>query len=147
MAKVGRPISYKRKYCQEVIEHLSKGKSLASFAAKLGVAQETIKRWRRLRPEFEAACLLAKDKNQQWFEEIMMAHITGAYKSERLNTEGKYLRFSNSQMLRWAMARRFPQYADASTAATKDEGDKEIIYKSFIDEDGMIRTEKEERSL
>jgi hypothetical protein len=130
-----------------VVDHLSKGKSLASFAAKLGVSLETVKRWRRQKPEFEAACLLAKDKNQQWFEEIMMAHITGSYKSERLNTEGKYLRFSNSQMLRWAMARRFPDYADASTASTKADEDKEVIYKSYIDESGMIRTEKEERSL
>ena len=51
----GRPTSYDPKYCQMLIEHMSKGLSYDTFPPAIGVALSSIYLWEKNHPEFSEA--------------------------------------------------------------------------------------------
>lgn len=69
MAKVGRPTKYKREYCKALIEHMTDGASIASFAASIDVGRSTINLWADHHPEFMEALKAGKAKCAAWWEE------------------------------------------------------------------------------
>lgn len=64
----GRPSLYDKAYCKAVIEHMSNGASVTSFAAEIGVARATINNWMSEHPEFLEAVNIAKAKCAAWWE-------------------------------------------------------------------------------
>lgn len=64
----GRPTDYDPKYCDMVIEHMSEGASLTSFAAEINCARSTINLWIEANPEFMESVKIAKAKCAQWWE-------------------------------------------------------------------------------
>lgn len=64
----GRPSKYDPLYCRTVVEHLTDGSSLTSFAASIDVARSTINEWMAAYPEFSEACARAKAKASAWWE-------------------------------------------------------------------------------
>jgi hypothetical protein len=66
----GRPSKYRGTYCNEVIQHMSEGASLTSFAAEIGVARSSINEWMEQHPEFSEAVKTAKAKCAAWWERI-----------------------------------------------------------------------------
>lgn len=64
----GRPTKYKPAYCEAVVEHLTDGASLTSFAAEIDVARTTLNDWMKEHPEFAEACARAKAKCAAWWE-------------------------------------------------------------------------------
>ena len=64
----GRPTKYKQDYCDLIIEALSEGKSIAAFAADIGVARSSVKEWADAYPEFSNALRIAKAKCSAWWE-------------------------------------------------------------------------------
>lgn len=70
MADVGRPTKYDPAYCDGVIAFASdSGRSLASYAAKIGVSRSTIQEWEKQHPEFSVAASIARAKIAAWWEE------------------------------------------------------------------------------
>lgn len=69
MTNRGRPTKYKPEYCESVVEHMRDGKSLSSFAGKVGVARDTISEWCSEYPEFSAAVQKGKGLCADWWEE------------------------------------------------------------------------------
>lgn len=67
---VGRPSKYLPEYCEQVIEHMSDGASLTSFAAEIQVARSTINEWMGVHPEFSEAVKVAKAKCAAWWEKL-----------------------------------------------------------------------------
>jgi hypothetical protein len=67
---VGRPTKYKPEYCQAVVEHMSEGASLTSFAASIDVSRSTITEWAENHPEFSAAATRGKAKCAAWWERV-----------------------------------------------------------------------------
>lgn len=67
---VGRPTKYKPEYCQMVVDHLSEGASLTSFAAEIDVARSTINEWIDAHPDFSEAVKRAKAKCAAWWERV-----------------------------------------------------------------------------
>lgn len=65
----GRPSKYSEAYCEEMIQHMADGASIASFAAMIGVARSTINEWAEVHPEFSEALKIAKAKCAAWWEE------------------------------------------------------------------------------
>lgn len=65
---VGRPTSYKKRYCQDIIEFAKEGKLPIIWSRELMVAQSTFTLWRNKHPEFMSAWQIAKD--------IAQAHMT-----------------------------------------------------------------------
>jgi hypothetical protein len=70
----GRPSTYKEAYCDLVIEHMTEGASLTSFAAEIGVARSTINEWMEHNPEFSEAVKIGKAKCSAWWEKIGRAN-------------------------------------------------------------------------
>ena len=75
---VGRPTKYKETYCDLIIEHMSEGASITSFAAEIGVARSTIDEWANNYPEFSGAVKIGKAKCAAWWEKLGRSNaITG----------------------------------------------------------------------
>jgi transposase len=66
----GRPSKYQPSYCDLVIEHMTEGASLTSFAAEIGVARSSINEWMEQNPEFSEAVKIAKAKCSAWWERL-----------------------------------------------------------------------------
>lgn len=64
----GRPSDYKPEYCEQVVDHMSEGASITSFAAEIDVARSTINEWMSVHPEFSEAVKRAKAKCAAWWE-------------------------------------------------------------------------------
>jgi transposase len=74
----GRPTDYKPAYCNEVIEHLGEGYSLASFGGIIGAARQTIYNWADEYPEFLDAIKKGRAKGQRlWESRLANQAITG----------------------------------------------------------------------
>jgi len=66
----GRPTTYKSEYCQMIIDHMSEGASITSFAAEINCARSTINEWMDKNPEFSEAVKVAKAKCAAWWERV-----------------------------------------------------------------------------
>jgi hypothetical protein len=65
---MARPSKYKPAYCDLVIEHMTEGASITSFAAEIGVARSSINEWMEHHEEFSEAVKIAKAKCAAWWE-------------------------------------------------------------------------------
>ena len=59
---------YRDDYCDEVVDFLKDGRSLAAFGGHIGVSRETLYRWMRTQPEFAEAVKRAQAKSILWWE-------------------------------------------------------------------------------
>lgn len=64
----GRPTKYKPSYADQVIEHMTEGASLTSFAAEIGVSRATLNVWMEEYPQFLEAVGIGKAKCAAWWE-------------------------------------------------------------------------------
>lgn len=81
MMPAGRPTKYKKKYCKELVDHMSKGLSYESFAAVVGTWHGTLYNWEKQYPEFLEAKKLAFDKCRMWWEAIGIQGMLGKHKN------------------------------------------------------------------
>jgi hypothetical protein len=79
-----------------VEEHCRDGRSLTSFAAEIGVCRDTINEWRKVHPQFSAACSRALTRAQTWFEEQCRSNLGN--------------REFNARLAEFQMAARFEDY-------------------------------------
>ena len=116
----GRPTKYKKRYCEDVIEHMKNGASFNSFAAKIEVDDSQIRRWKQKYPDFYTACQIAEKKSLEWWENFAMQSATG-----RLHDpahKGKYKKH-NPGMIQFIMKQRF--YRDYNRQAYIDPGEQQ----------------------
>lgn len=74
----GRPTKYDPIYCEQVVEHMSEGYSLESFAGKISVAASTVWKWQAEIPEFSEAINVGRAKAAQiWEERLTTLAVTG----------------------------------------------------------------------
>lgn len=66
----GRPSKYDPVYCQQLVDHMSEGASVGSFAAEIDVARSTINQWAEQHEDFSEALSRGKAKAQAWWEKI-----------------------------------------------------------------------------
>ena len=80
--KVGRPSSYKKKYCKMLIEHMKGGLSYECFGAVIGHAKQTIYNWEKEHKEFLDAKRLAFNESRLFWER---AGLGGMYMGGKEN--------------------------------------------------------------
>lgn len=66
----GRPPKYKKEFCEKVIQHMSTGDSLESFAVEVGVDVETIQTWKKKYPEFLGSVKRAEVASMRFWESL-----------------------------------------------------------------------------
>lgn len=74
---VGRPTIYKPEYCEEVIELMAGGYSIAAVAGKLRVSRQTVYDWGDAHPEFLDALNVARAASALWWEDRAVALAKG----------------------------------------------------------------------
>lgn len=82
----GRPTDYEERYCEELIDHMSKGYSFESFAGKISVARSTIYEWVDNFPQFSDAKKAAFEQSRLWWEK---QGIDGLYSTTEYDEKGK----------------------------------------------------------
>src|ERR1700722_20481688 len=70
---MGRPSSYSKAYCNEVIEFLAGGHSVTAFAGHIGVARSTVFKWADEIPEFSDALKVGQAKATGFWEKILVS--------------------------------------------------------------------------
>ncbi len=66
------PTLYRPEYCDEIVECLKDGHSVAVFAGKIGVAHRSIYQWTAAHPEFADAVKRAQAKSVLWWERRLL---------------------------------------------------------------------------
>jgi len=74
----GRPTKYRDEYCDLLVEHMRKGFSYESFAAKIQVHRSVLYDWEKVSPEWLEAKRIAIDVNLLFWEQ---QGIDGLYNS------------------------------------------------------------------
>ena len=78
--EVGRPDEYRPHYCDLVVEEMSKGYSLGAVAGLIGVARDTLTKWKSRYPEFLLAVKRGKAKRLRQWETIALGVASGQIK-------------------------------------------------------------------
>ena len=73
----GRPTDYDPAYCDQVIEFLRDGYSVAAFAGHIGKAASTVELWRKVHPEFSEAVKIGQAGAVLWWENRARAVARG----------------------------------------------------------------------
>jgi hypothetical protein len=73
----GRPTDYDPAYCEQVIEFLKDGYSVAAFAGHIGKAASTVELWRTKHPEFSEAVKVGQAGAVLWWENRARAVARG----------------------------------------------------------------------
>jgi len=75
---VGRPSDdFRPEYCQELVDLMKKGYSLASFGADIGKSRETLYQWMKRYPEFKEAHSVGKQAALKFFETMLINATMG----------------------------------------------------------------------
>ena len=74
---MGTPYKYRQEFCEQVVEILAQGKSLAAVCAHLDVSRQALYDWRDAHPEFNNALQRGIQKCQAYWEEIGKDGIVG----------------------------------------------------------------------
>lgn len=69
--------NYKPSFCQKLINHVRKGKSVESFAGTIGVTPATLYKWAEQFEELEEAMEVAKSLSLGFYEDIAIEQSTG----------------------------------------------------------------------
>ncbi len=67
-----RPTLYRAEYCDDIVECLKDGRSLAVFADKIDVTRKSIYDWMARHPEFADAVGRAQAKSALWWERRLL---------------------------------------------------------------------------
>lgn len=73
----GRPSQYDPKYCDEIIEFMSSGKSYTAYAGYIGVTRDTLRNWTKKNPEFLCSYKKAGEKAEAYWEQILERFASG----------------------------------------------------------------------
>lgn len=65
----GKPSSYKKEYCEKIVEFMKEGKTVTQFAAAHYIPRSTIYYWAKHHPEFKEALEMAHEVSQAWWED------------------------------------------------------------------------------
>ena len=123
------PGKFKEEYCQDIVEFMGSGKSLAQWATKHKINPLTIKNWAHKYPQF----LRARD-------EAIQAHMAYWEHIGEAGTVGKIPGFRDSTY-RFMMKNRFPHvYKDVHHT----EQTTTIKFETFVNEHGQIEQTRQD---
>ena len=95
----GRPTSYKQEYCEDVVNHMSRGLSFESFAGKIRVNVDTLYEWAKVHSEFSEAKKLGFACCRLFWEELSINGIWNDPDGRNINT-GMFV-FNMKNRFKW----------------------------------------------
>lgn len=103
----GQPTLYREEYCEDLIDHMAKGLSFESFAAKVPCNRDTLYNWVKLFPEFSDAKQIGMQQARLWWESKGLEGLfnTSEYDKEAGTGSSKSM---NAALWIFNMKNRFP---------------------------------------
>ena len=74
---VGRPTSYRQKYCDLIVEAMSTGLSAEAAAAEIGISARSLFNWQHRHPEFLQAIQEGRQRSLLWWEKRALEMASG----------------------------------------------------------------------
>lgn len=65
-------LSYRKKYCKQLIDHCAKGLSAKGFCGQIGITSEKFEEWARDHAEFRDAIDVARSKSLDYWEQELV---------------------------------------------------------------------------
>lgn len=78
---VGRPTKYDPIYCEQLIEHMSQGLSIITFAAEIGVCEDTLYEWMKKHQNFSVSKKIGEALSHRWWMQVGMTGMLGKIKN------------------------------------------------------------------
>ena len=123
------PDKFKQEYCEDIVEFMSKGKSLSQWATSKKIDPVTLRKYMQKYPEFAKAKDRAVQANMAYWESV-----------GELGTVGKIPNFKDSTY-KFLMKNRFPNvYKDVHHT----EQTTTVRFETFVNEAGQIEHKKED---
>jgi hypothetical protein len=79
----GRPTTYEDRFCDLLIDHMTKGYSFESFAAITDTCKDTLYEWVKVHLEFSDAKKRATDKSRLFWEKVGIENIVNIETMEK----------------------------------------------------------------
>lgn len=73
LPRVGRKPKYNKKYCEDVIDFASNGKTVSSFCVRYRISRKTYYEWQKKKPDFAEACGIAKEAYKEYWKDVASA--------------------------------------------------------------------------
>lgn len=118
---------YKPEFCEQLIIHMSQGKSFETFGAKVNVTRKTLYKWVEKYKEFEEAKDIAFLKAMEFFESRLSAKVLGK------EIKGLDLKSIDNSCLMFALKTRFHKmYGDRQQIDHTTGGEKLGLKVEFV---------------
>lgn len=119
--KTGRPTKYKKEFCEDVVEFMSKGKGLIQFAASISVGKDSIYLWDKKHPEFSEALKIGRLKCEAYWADFIQDKMIN---DENINVPA--FKYHGANMFGW---RSEPPPTKEEIEVKKDSINVNIIQK------------------
>lgn len=122
---MARPTSYKKEYCDMLIEHIASGLSFESFAGVVSVTRDCLYKWAERHPEFLYSKRVAESKGLLFWEKVGRAGTIGQLGKVTGKSDAKFNHIS------WIflMKNRFGWRDHVQVTDTSDVKKIEVSYK------------------
>jgi hypothetical protein len=102
----GQPTLYRPEYCQQLIDTMSQGDTLACFCADIGIHRESAYEWMKKHPEFSNAYKKAQENALKFWEKMLARCSLGI----PVKIGGKEYKNYNVVAMIFLMKARFKDY-------------------------------------
>ena len=105
----GRPTSYKKEYCDILVEHFKEGGSIVEFCAEINICIQTFYNWCDTYPEF----LESKKRGEIFSEAWWMRQGRVSLREKEFNYTGWYMNMKNR--FKWADNQKIDHTTDGES--------------------------------
>ena len=120
--------TYKEEYCQQLIDHMSQGKSFQSFGAKVRAGRTTLYDWTNKFPEFKEAREIGQAAALDFFETRLILKASGTTKK----TEGINIKAIDTGATIFPLKTRFHEvYGEKQHLSIGGDDSKKAIKLSY----------------
>ena len=91
----GRPSKYDPKYCDTVVDMMSKGYSKEAVAGEIGISKVTLYKWMEEHEDFMNAVRMGEQKARLWFDKIMVDNLVHSKNGKQINSSVYALNMKN----------------------------------------------------
>lgn len=83
--KFGRPTKYDKKYCDVVIDYMSRGYSKEACAGAIGISKNTLYEWAKKHEDFKDAISIGEARSQLFWEAMAVDYTVHSKNGKQIN--------------------------------------------------------------
>jgi hypothetical protein len=83
--KIGRPSEYEARFCDIVVDSMSKGYSKEAAAGIIGISKNTLYEWAKRHKDLADALALGEDLSRVWWESKLVDYVVHSKNGSQIN--------------------------------------------------------------